>query len=266
MQDEVENAQADGACLVTGGTQGIGFAIAERLIAERGGAIVLVGRDRSKGEAAARRLGGTGRTVVFLDCDLSDHTQTLRLFPRAFEAVGAIDGLVNCAAQTWRASVADGTEETWDALFATNAKAPFFLMQAMIRHALERGAPAAIVNILSMNAYCGRANLAIYAATKGAVMTLTRNAANAHLRDRIRVNAIAMGWAATPQEQEVQVEVEGKGLDWEGAAAQALPLGRLLTADEVAETACFLLSPRSGLMTGTVIDLEQWVRGAPPPR
>jgi NAD(P)-dependent dehydrogenase (short-subunit alcohol dehydrogenase family) len=99
--------------------------------------------------------------------------------------------------------------------------------------------------------------------TKGALATLTKNAANANLRDRIRVNGIMIGWAATPAEREMQARTLGRGEGWEAEVARGLPLGRLLTAEEVANLAVLLLSGASGLMTGALIDLEQRVTGAP---
>ena len=93
-------------------------------------------------------------------------------------------------------------------------------------------------------------------------LTLTKNAANAHLADRIRVNGIMMGWAASPGEERMQAQTLGKGADWAAAVAAAMPLKRLLSVDEVARLAVFLLSDASGLMTGALIDMEQKVVGA----
>jgi NAD(P)-dependent dehydrogenase (short-subunit alcohol dehydrogenase family) len=174
-----------------------------------------------------------------------------------------VDLLVNAAGITDRASFLDGTPELWDRLFAVNARAPYFLMQGAIADMLGRRAPGAIVNIASMNAHCGAPDLAIYSATKGAVVTLTRNAANAHLADRIRVNAINVGWTLTPAEIVMQTETLGHGRDWLDEVARNRPLGRMLEPAEVARLAVYLLSDASGLMTGTVIDLEQQVLGAP---
>ena len=171
--------------------------------------------------------------------------------------------MVNCAGRTDRASLIDGTLDQWDKLFSLNAKAPFFLMQSFIRHRLSVEYPGSIVNILSMNAHCGRADLAIYSATKGALSTLTKNAANAHLSDGIRVNGINMGWAPTDAEMEMQANILGHGEGWLEEAEQNSPLGRLLTPLEVARLCIYLLSDYSGLQTGTLIDLEQQVVGAP---
>ena len=168
----------------------------------------------------------------------------------AIARLGRVDCLVNAAALTDRASLETGTIDEWDRQFAVNARAPFFLMQAAVADMKARRAPGAIVNILSVNAHCGAPELAIYSATKGALSTLTRNTANAHLGDRIRVNGINMGWVATPAEQQMQAHTLGKGEDWAKAAAAGMPLGRLLTMEEVAQLALFLLSDASGLMTG----------------
>lgn len=252
--------------IVTGGTQGVGEAIVKRLSRDLAANIIVIGRDKDKGREAEQRLSSDKCGVSFVACDLADAEATQRIFQHAVNEIGHVDGLVNAAALTNRGGLADGSLADWDLLFAVNARAPFILMQGQIQHALARKAPASIVNILSMNAFCGRPNLAIYSATKSALLGLTRNAANAHVADRIRVNGIAMGWAATPAEIKTQQTVEHHDQDWMDAAAAGLPLGRLLTVEEVAESAAFLLGDASGLMTGNIFELEQWVRGAPPPR
>jgi NAD(P)-dependent dehydrogenase (short-subunit alcohol dehydrogenase family) len=180
----------------------------------------------------------------------------------ARERFGRIDGLVNAAGLTTRGSFETGTAAVWDQLFAVNARAGFLLMQAAIADMRARGAGGTIVNILSMNAHCGIPELAIYAATKGAMVTLTKNAAHAHMADRIRVNGINLGWVATAAERRMQAEVMGRGPGWEAEAAEGLPLGRLVTAEECARLAVFLLSDASVPMSGAVIDLEQKVAGA----
>ena len=136
-------------------------------------------------------------------------------------------------------------------------------MQAAIADMLGRGAPGTIVNIQSMNAHCGAPDLAIYAATKGALQTLTKNAANAHLADRIRVNGINLGWTVTPAEDRLQAVTLGAGEDWSERAGENLPLGRLLVPEDAARLAIFLLAPESAPLTGVSIDLDQTVLGAP---
>lgn len=249
--------------LVTGSTQGLGARIAE-MAAEAGAeAITVCGRQQAAGEAVASKLQDMGTSAQYIQADLASAISPSELVERTVQAFGRIDLLVNAAAVTDRASLVEGTLSDWDRIFTVNARAPFFLMQCAIRDMLKRGAPGSIVNILSANAHCGTRDLAIYSGSKGALATLTKNAANAHMSDRIRVNGINMGWVATPNENRMQGEILGKGADWESEVSKGLPLKRLLTIDEVARLTLYLLSDLSGLQTGTLIDLEQAVLGAP---
>lgn len=249
--------------LVTGSTQGLGEKIARLAISSGVAGLIISGRNQERGQNLSAELSCNGTRVAFVAADLSDADGPALLMDAALARFGRIDLLVNSAGLTDRASVLDGTIETWDRLFAVNARAPFFLMQRAVADMLRRNAPGAIVNIVSMNAYCGTPELAIYSATKGALATLTKNVANACLARNIRVNGINMGWAATDGEQRMQAETLGKGADWATLVAASMPLGRLLSDDEVARLTLFLLSAQSGLMTGALIDLEQAVIGAP---
>jgi NAD(P)-dependent dehydrogenase (short-subunit alcohol dehydrogenase family) len=258
----VEARLDDKVALITGATQGIGEAIAE-LAAQSGAAgLLLTGRDTVKGRKVTERISKTGTRVEFLAVDLAAETAPARLVEKCLEKFGRIDALVNAAALTDRASLIDGTFDEWTSLFAVNARAPFFLMQHAVKAMRERGRGGAIVNIVSMNAHCGTPELAIYAATKAALTLLTKNAANAHRWDRIRVNAIAMGWTDTPGERTMQAETLGHGAGWLEKTESAQPFGRLFTASDVANLAVLLLSDAVGPMTGAIVDQEQWVVGA----
>jgi NAD(P)-dependent dehydrogenase (short-subunit alcohol dehydrogenase family) len=246
------------ALLITGGFQGVGLEIARHAQANGASRIVLAGRDPRKAERARAEIAGA--ELVF--GELADADVPARLMAEALVG-GPLDGLVNAAGVTDRASFLDGTADLFDKVFAVNARAPYLLMAGLIAHLRQRQASGSIVNIQSMNAHCGTAELAIYSASKGALATLTRNAANAHVADRIRVNGINMGWAATDAEQQMQAMTLGKGENWAATAAAGRPLGRLLEPSEVARLAVYLLSDLSGLQTGTSTDLEQWVVGAP---
>ena len=249
--------------IVTGAAQGIGAEIAALAAASGAGPLVLVDRNAALGREAAEGLRRAGREVLFVEADLAEVAAARAVIEAALDRFGRIDALVNAAGLTDRASFLDGTPELWDRLFAVNARAPYFLMQGAIADMLGRKAPGAIVNIASMNAHCGAPELAIYSATKGALVTLTRNAANAHLADRIRVNAINVGWTLTPAEIVMQTQTLGHSREWLDAVARNRPLGRMLAPAEVARLAVYLLSEAAGLMTGAVIDLEQQVLGAP---
>ena len=247
--------------IVTGAASGIGAAAARCLSAEGVGGLVLSDRDAT-GLARLQVELSHATPVETARADLVDPTAALAIAATATARFGRIDGLVNAAGLTTRGTFETGTAAIWDQLFAVNARAGFLLMQAAIADMKGRGAGGAIVNILSMNAHCGIPELAIYASTKGAMQTLTKNAAQAHMADRIRVNGINLGWVATEGENRMQAETLGKGADWQQNATAALPLGRLVTAGECARLVAFLLSDASAPMSGAVIDFEQKVMGA----
>jgi NAD(P)-dependent dehydrogenase (short-subunit alcohol dehydrogenase family) len=249
--------------LVTGSTQGLGRKIAELAVASGVEAVMISGRDEAKGRAVADALSGGAARVAFRAIDLAAPDAAAWLVRETIEVFGRIDLLVNAAGLTDRASILDGSLELWDRLMAVNARAPYFLMQAAVADMMARGAGGSIVNILSINAHCGSPELAIYSATKGALATLTRNVANACLSRGIRVNGINMGWAPTAAEHVMQGQILGGGADWLDRAAQSMPLKRLLSEDEVASLAIYMLSDTAGLLTGTLVDLEQYVLGAP---
>lgn len=255
---------ADKVLVITGGSQGLGEATARRGARAGAAGIVITGRDRARGDAVAAAISGAGCATVFVAADLADPAACALPIATCLERFGRVDGLVNAAGNTSRASLVDGTVEQWETIFAVNARAPFLLMQHAVKAMRAAGRGGVIVNILSMNAHCGGAELAIYSGSKGALATLTKNAAHAHRHDRIRVNGINMGWTDTDGERVMQGEILGKGPNWASDAGPKLPFGRIATADEVADLTLFLLSDASGLMTGALIDFDQWVVGAPP--
>ncbi len=245
--------------VVTGGTQGLGFAIAEELAQEGCTRILIAGRDRAKGEAAAERLG-----AVFAPVEMGDARAAAGLIDQAAERWGRVTALVNAAAATDRASILDASEADWDLHMAVNAKGPFFALQRLAQRAVEGGHPAACVNILSMVVHCGQSFLAPYSASKAALANVTRNAAQALRRHRVRVNGINCGWMDTPGEAAIQRRYHGGGDDWLARAEAAAPMGMLVKPAHVAGLASYLLSERSGVMTGSLIDFDQNVAGGSP--
>ena len=244
------------AIIITGAASGIGAAIARMACRSGADQLLLTDRDGPGLQAIAAEL-----RMASAQADLIDAVAPQVIAAAALQHFGRIDGLVNAAGLTTRAGFTDGTISLWDNLFTVNARAPFFLMQAAIADMLRRKSAGAIVNIQSVNAHCGLPELAIYSASKAALSTLTKNAAHAHMADRIRVNGINLGWVATPTEDRLQTLTHGP--DWLVKASTTMPLGRLVEADEAARLVIYLLSNASAPLSGTVIDLEQKVIGAP---
>lgn len=250
--------------VITGGAQGVGFAIARQLVDEGCRHIVLAGRDAAKGQKAVDALSGDGRLIDFEAVDLADADSCTRLIENAMETLGHVNGLVNAAALATRGTLLDTSAELWDAMFATNTRAPFLLMQRFVQHRRDSGGGGSIVNVLSQNVHCGQSFLASYSASKGALATLTKNVANAYRFDRIRCNAILPGWMDTPGEDVTQRTYHGATDGWLERAEQAQPMGQLVKPDQLAGLASYMLNGQSGVMTGAIVDYDQNVPGSYP--
>ncbi|MBA2946138.1 SDR family oxidoreductase [Streptomyces himalayensis] len=251
----------DKVVLVNGGSQGVGAAIV-RAAAREGADVVLTGRRPEIGEALVAELADAGAKVSFVRADLADPEQARGSVEQVVAAHGRIDCLVNAAGLTSRGSLLETTPELFDTHMAINLRAPFFAMQAAVTDMVARKAPGTIVNIGSNCAHGGPPFLAPYSAAKAGLAGLTRNAAHAHRWDRIRINGLNIGWTETEGEDAVQREFHGAGDDWREEAAGRLPMGKLGQPDEIADFVVFLLSDRSGVVTGSVIDWDQNVVGA----
>jgi NAD(P)-dependent dehydrogenase (short-subunit alcohol dehydrogenase family) len=180
----------------------------------------------------------------------------------AVDLHGRVDCLVNAAGLTTRGTLLDTTPELFDQLVAVNLRGPFFTMQAVAADMVRRGAPGTIVNIGSISAHGGQPYLAAYVAAKAGLAGLTANAAHAHRFDRIRINTLNIGWTDTEGEDAVQRRFHAADDGWRDRAAEGLPMGRLGRVDEIADMVVHLLSDRSGVVTGSVIDWDQTVVGA----
>jgi NAD(P)-dependent dehydrogenase (short-subunit alcohol dehydrogenase family) len=245
----------DRVVLVNGGSQGVGAGVVRAAVGE-GATVVFTGRRPEVGEKLAADTG-----ACFVRADLSDPAQARDSVVRTVEAHGRVDCLVNAAGLTSRGSLLDTTPELFDQHMAINLKAPFFAMQAAVADMTSRSAPGTIVNIGSNCAHGGPPHLAPYSAAKAGLAGLTRNAAHAHRFDRIRINTLNIGWTATEGEDAIQRAFHGAGDDWRERAARSQPMGKLGQVDEIAEFVVFLLSDRSGVVTGSVVDWDQNVFG-----
>ncbi|AOR30661.1 short-chain dehydrogenase [Streptomyces fodineus] len=246
--------------LVNGGSQGVGAAIARAAVRE-GAVVAVTGRRTEPGEALVAELASAGAKAMFVRADLADADQAKAAVAEVVDAYGRIDCLVNSAGLTTRGTLLDTTEELFDQHIAINLKGPFFAMQAAVADMTARKAPGAIVNIITSSAHGGQPFLAPYVAAKAGLAGLTRNAAHAHRWDRIRINGLNIGWTATEGEDATQRAFHGAGDDWREQAAMKVPMGKLGQPDEIADFVVFLLSDRSGVVTGSVIDWDQNVLG-----
>lgn len=266
---QMDGQMAGKIAVITGGTQGLGAAIA-RCLAERGAAgIVTCGRSQDKGNAVAKSItADTGCALRFVTADLALVEDCRNVIAEADSAFGRIDILVNAAGLTDRGDILTTSPDLFDRMFAINTRAPFFLMQDTARIMIREGTQGAIVNIGSTSALAGQPFISPYCASKGALATLTRNTGFALLRNRIRVNQLNIGWMASDGEDRIQKKYHGAEADWLEKAAAEQPFGRLLDPAEVARGVAFLASSESGMMTGSVVNFDQSVWGgyefAPP--
>jgi NAD(P)-dependent dehydrogenase (short-subunit alcohol dehydrogenase family) len=251
--------------IVTGGTQGLGEAIA-RLFGERGAVgIVICGRNAKGGERVASEISAAGCPAVFVQADLAKVADCRKVVAKAGERFGRVDVLVNAAALTDRGNIFDTTEERYNEIFDVNVRAPFFLIQETVRIMRREKAAGSIVNIQSMSAHGGQPFITAYCASKGALATLTRNVAHSLLKFRIRVNGLNIGWMSTVGEDNIQKKYHDAQDGWLEEAVKTRPFGRLLDPNEVARACAYLCSDESGLMTGANIDFDQNVVGTGDP-
>ncbi|GAA2076248.1 SDR family oxidoreductase [Pseudolysinimonas kribbensis] len=229
--------------VVTGGSSGIGAAIAERLAG--GGARVAV-LDRDPDRAADG--------VLAVAADISDDASVRAAIQRVVDELGGIDILVNNAGIGAQGTVADNPDDEWARVLDVNVVGTARVSRAALP-ALRASRHAAIVNICSIVATAGLPNRVLYSASKGAVLAMTRAMAADHLREGIRVNCVHPGTADTPWVGRLLADADDPAA--ERAALEARqPHGRLVSPDEVAEAVAYLADPRNGSTTGASIAVD----------
>ena len=226
----------DQKALVTGATSGLGRAIAFQM-ARDGFEVIVHGRDAARGAETVDAIIAEGGRARFVAADLSNPADLRRLV----EDIGDIDILVNNAGFSVFGATADLDLDTFDALFASNVRAPFFLVAAFAPRMVARG-KGSIINVSSMAGQIGLAGGAAYGATKGALSSLTRAWA-AEFSPGVRVNAIAPG----------PVYTDGAAPERTAGLGSTTLLKRAANVEEIAEVVGFLASPHASYITGAII-------------
>jgi NAD(P)-dependent dehydrogenase (short-subunit alcohol dehydrogenase family) len=249
--------------LVTGAGNGIGRATALAL-ARAGANIAAVDIDAAAARATADAAAALGRKALALDADVGDLGAIDTMVGRVVQELGAVDVLVNNAGVTRRADIMDLTEADWDRIMRVNGKGVFFCLQRVAREMIPRRR-GTIVNIASIagKGYAGTSN-AIYSASKGAVIALTRIAALQLARHDINVNAICPGITVTAlSRNNLVTRARDEGLsveEMERRRNSVIPLGRPNDPEDVAAMAVFLASPGARNITGQSFNVDGGVR------
>ena len=233
------------SALITGSSQGIGFALAKGL-ADAGASIILNGRDTTKLDAAAKKLPGS-RILAF---DATDH-EAVRTAVDGFESdQGAIDILINNAGMQHRTPLEDFPADAFERLLQTNIASVFHVGQAVARHMIGRG-EGKIINIASVQTALARPGIAPYTATKGAVANLTKGMATDWAQHGLQCNAIAPGYFDTPLNAALVADPEFTA--W---LEKRTPAGRWGKVEELVGAAVFLSSPASSFVNGHTLFVD----------
>ena len=241
----------DKVTVVTGATGGLGRAMT-RGFAERGSRVFLTDRAADDLAGFAQELRDDGFTVCFEEADFRRSAAAAGVIEAAVKAFGRIDVLINNAGVCGSKSLWDLSEEDWDEVLNINVKALFFALQSAARHMRERG--GAIVNVASVAGRVGRPTLLHYAASKAAVISITRSAAAALAAEKVRVNAIAPGMIDTGMLHDLQATWARDGSGGVPSPAK-VPLGRIAQPEEIVRAALFLASDDAEYITGQTLNV-----------
>jgi NAD(P)-dependent dehydrogenase (short-subunit alcohol dehydrogenase family) len=248
--------------VVSGGTQGLGEAVARQLVTDGAAGIVLAGRSAEKGAALAQELTALGTPTIYVEADMADAGAPRSVINAADARFGVVHGVVNVAAATWRDNVWTATPEGFDSMMAVNVRSPFLMIQAAAEIMRREGVAGSAVSIGSTSGHGGQPFITSYCISKGALETMTKNVAFSLMRHNIRVNQVNPGWMDTAAEDAVQRKFHGATDGWLERAEADQPTGRLIKPPEVAKVVAFYLSDESGMLTGNIVDYDQSVQGA----
>lgn len=225
--------------IVAGGAGGLGFATA-RMMTGRGARVALIDLDEAALAVAVEQLTGGGAEAVGIQGDITTRNGAENLFGQAVEAFGRVDSMVNCVGIYPRKPILEITDDDWDASCTVNVRGTHNMMAAAVGHMRPRR-DGRIVNISSVDAFKAHPQNAHYAATKAAVVSLTKSFAMAFAQDQLLINSVAPAGIATEK-------AKASGFMAELVAAN--PLGRAAEPDDIAEMVVFLASSKNRYVTG----------------
>lgn len=230
--------------IVTGGTLGIGLAIAARFV-EEGAKVMITGRHSDVGEAAAKKVGSPAE-IRFFKQDVSDEQSWLSLFDATTEAFGQVTTIVNNAGMAINKSIEETTTEEWHQLLAVNLDGVFFGTRLGIQKMKNKSVGASIINLSSIEGLVGDPNLGAYNASKGAVRLLSKSAAvDCALKDyKVRVNTVHPGYIKTPLVDDLP------GAEEKMSQRSKTPVGHIGDPDDIAYICVYLASEESKFATG----------------
>lgn len=235
--------------LVTGSSQGIGYALAEGL-AEAGARVVLNGRDAAKLEAARAALAAKGYDVTAIAFDVTDEAAVTQGVQWIESKLGPISILINNAGMQFRTALEDYPLEKWRELMRVNVESAFITAKAVAKGMIARKS-GKIINISSVQSELGRPTIAPYTATKGAIKMLTKGMCADWAKHGIQVNAIGPGYFKTPLNQALVDNPEFSA--W---LEKRTPAGRWGNVDELIGAAVFLASPASSFVNGHILYVD----------
>lgn len=239
----------DKVVVISGGTKGVGRTMVEEF-AREGAFVVIGGRDEASAQKSIRLIHTYGSDGIFIYTDLNRVEDCKRLFDRAYEARGKIDGFFNYAGVTPISPLDTCDEETFDWVMNVNFRAAFFCCQQAVKYMRMNGG-GSIVLTGSVHAWGGQKDRAAYACSKGVLLTLMEHIAHNYAAENIRCNYLTLGWTPTEGELYLRKQMGESEAELRKRAAAILPMGRMLERIDYAEALIYLMSDASAMMTGS---------------